>query len=379
MNRAVRLSLLLMRRSPTRAIMLVILLSVAIVVFALVAELSRVSKEGIDEAIVRDSGQRGSYTVSFDPSLRIPPQLQYEMVQQVATSLNLTVWAYWEDMPAVKSECPPYERIGEQSLRVLWKRPGVPFDLPFGKISGIDTQWCIGGQGIPAQALFAPDQKEQGVFGAKLYIRSEYQQLVELSTLGDIKRGFTVLSGHDMPMETLIKDGLIERAKPAVALVGVDPDSNLQVTRSDNKGQQTRHAADGLGVTYNVIGWGTIVLAGLAVVVIQTSHIRQRLWFYGLLQSFGATNRRLAGILLADGIAVIAVGTALALGVLRLGQNAVYEFARSAFGVHANVLSAELLPRLLVGLAVILAMSTVIPLTHALRRDPLDVLEAPRD
>lgn len=359
--------------------MLMVLVAVSIVIFALVSELSRVSQEGMDDAITRDTGLRGSYTVAFDVGLQMTQRQQYTAIMQIAGAMHLSLWGYFEELPEVQSECPPFEQVGKQQLRVLWKAPGVPFGLPYGHISGIDTEWCINGQHIPASALFLADSDERSIYGDRLYISPYYRNLILLNTLGPANTVYTVVSGNDDDITEELRQAAIAVATPAAQAVGADAEAGTMVARKDRLGQNVKDAAAGAAITYGVIGWGVIILAALALLVMQTSYVRQRMWFYGLVQSLGASNSRIAALLLIDGAAIIAAGAAVAVGLLWLGEGTIRDFAKSAFGVDAHVLSGALIPRLAIGIVLILAIATTAPLAIALRRDPLAVLEAPRD
>jgi len=376
---AVRLTWLLTRRSPFRAVMLTVLMAVAIIVFSLVSELSRVSQQGLDQAIVKDAGLRGSYQVTLDPLLETSPSQTYASVVHVADAIHMSVWGYWQDMPSVTSECPPYEKVGPQQLRILWRRPSVPFELPFGHTNGLDTQWCIDGQTIPASALYMPDASSQAVFGTRLYLRSDYANLVLLSTLAPISYGYVLVSGDAVDHSDRVREAVISAFTSAAQAAGVDPAADITVRRLDQSDQNVLAASNGVAVTYGVIGWGVLVLAGLALLVVQVSNVRQRSWFYGLARALGARGRRIGALLGLEAVLVLLAGGALAIVVLVVAAGPVNRFADAAFGVDAHVLNPVLLPKLAVGMAALLVLTTVVPLVQVLRRDPLEVLEAPRD
>lgn len=246
-------------------------------------------------------------------------------------------------------------------------------------VSGIDTEWCIEGQHVPASALFIADADERSIYDAALCISPYYRNLILLSTLGPPRTAFTVVSGNDDDITDHLKSAVIAAATSAAQAVGVNADAETLVVRKDRQGQNVKDAAAGASITYGVIGWGVLVLAALALLVMQTSHVRQRMRFYGLMQSLGASSKRIAALLLIDGAVIIVAGVAVALGVLWLGSGTIRDFAMSAFGVDAHVLLGALIPRLAVGIVLILGIATAAPLAMALRRDPLEVLEAPRD
>jgi hypothetical protein len=359
--------------------MLTVLVAVAIVVFSLVSELSRVSQQGLDEAIVKDAGLRGSYQVTLDPSLEISPSQAFATVMHVADGMQLSLWGYWQDMPSVTSECPPYEKVGPQQLRILWQRPSVPFDLPFGQTNGLDTQWCIDGQTIPASALYVPDASSQAVYGTRLYLRSDYANLVLLSTLAPVTYGYVLVSGDPVDQSERVREAVIAAFAPAAEASGIDLAADVTVRRLDQSDQNVLAASNGVAVTYGVIGWGVLVLAGLALLVVQVSNVRQRSWFYGLARALGARGRRIGALLGLEAGLVLVAGSAIAIAILLVAAGPVNRFADAAFGVDAHVLNPALLPKLAVGMATLLVVTTVVPLAQVLRRDPLEVLEAPRD
>ena len=108
----VRLVLLLAKRSPLRPLSLVILTAIATVVFVLVSDLSRVSQEGLDQAIVAENGVHGSFVVTLDSGLGLTDRAEYALVGQAARDAGVEQRGYFEDMPSTRSECPPFQAVG---------------------------------------------------------------------------------------------------------------------------------------------------------------------------------------------------------------------------------------------------------------------------
>lgn len=379
MRRIARLAFTLTRRSPFRVAMLSGLTAIAIIVFALVSELSRVSRQGLDEAIVQDSGLRGSYQVTFDSSLQIDDANAFDAVDAVAQALDLDLWGFWQDSPDIRSECPPYEQMGEQSLRFLWRAPSEPFSLPFGQVSGIDTSWCIGGQEIPESALFLPGDEDRAVFGSRLYVDPQYWDLVMLSTLGPVRRGFILTSGSDAQLASSIQSAIEVQIQPIAARDQVDASSVVTVARLDLDSANVQDASKGIAITYGLISWGVLTLAGIALLAVQVIVARQRSWFYGLARALGATRRQIAILLSVDAALVLLAASALASLVLGLSQTTVKSFAATAFGVEATVMSARTAVALVLGLTTIFITVAIASTAVVVRRDPLETLEAPRD
>lgn len=376
--RAARLVILLIRRSPFRAAMLAVIVAVCAVVFSLVSELSRVSQQGLDSAILRDRGMLGSYTVSLGDS-GVPQQDGYTVVARAAESLGMYVWGFAEVMPPVRSECPPFDEVGDVSLQVLWERPGVPRELPYGHISGVETRWCIDGQAIPDRALFLPDGDQQRIYGVDLYIHPDYRELVALSTTAPVGARYTVVSGIGEDRTAALREALVDELDAVAVRSGRSAQAEVVVGRIDQDGANVRQAAGGIALVYDVIRWGVLGLSGIALVTVQTLAARQRGWFYGLLTSLGARRRRLALVVALDTGVVAAAGLATAVAVLALADGTIASFAREAFGVEATGVDWGSLGTLAVGIALVALLAAIAPAVIIARRDPLAVLEAPRD
>jgi len=369
-----------MRRSPLRNGILIVLTSCAIVIFVLVSELSRVSQEGLDSAIVQDSGLQGSYEVALVAEVGdVAPTIAREHVMDVARELDLTVWGEWVDLPPVRSECPPYEQLGEQSLRVLWKEPGRVFPLPFGQTGDVDATWCIEGQPIPASALYLPEANDRAVFGDRLYVHPDYERLVLLSTTGPVVQGFVVVTGVMEDWTDAIRQAMSGAFSEAATRIGLPPESLFTVGRLDQDSLGIREASQGVATTYGLIGWGVLSLGGVAVISVQTLVVRQRAWFYGLTRSMGMSRRRVASMFALDTSIIILGALTLSALMLILGSGSISTFARTAFGVEARVLSSSAAIRVIAGMAVVLAVAIGAAVVTAGRRDPLESLEAPRD
>ena len=358
--------------------MLAAIVAVCAVVFSLVSELSRVSQDGLDSAILRDRGMLGSYSVSLGDA-GVPTGERYAVVASAAEAVGMRVWGYAEVLPPVRSECPPYDEVGAVSLQVLWERPGVPRELPYGQVAGVSTQWCIDGQSIPAASLFLPQGDQQRVYGTSLYIHPDYRDLVALSTTEPIGMRFTVVSGVAEDRMAVLREALVNRLRDDAARDGRSAQAEVVVGRIDQDGANVMEAAAGIALVYDVIRWGVLGLAGIALVTVQTLTARQRGWFYGLLTALGARRRTVAAVVALDTVTVSLAGLAMAVIVLALGDDTIAQFGRDAFGVDATGLDWGAIGTLAAGVASITMLAAVAPAVVIARRDPLDVLEAPRD
>lgn len=369
----------LVRRSPFRIAMLLFLTAIAVVVFLIVAELSRVSVEGLDSAIDRDNGIRGSYSVAVDATVRATLAEQNRVVAQVARDLNMDVVDFTELYPALKSECPPFEVVGEQQLRIAWIGLGEPEPLPFGSTGGIDTQWCILGQRIPATSLYVADTASAPWLAEGLYISAKYRDLLAGATVEPIRTTFTLVSQSTSDQSGPLRVALVAAMEASASRWGVDSKSTVSVVPAEHNADNVRAAADGISSVYSAIGWGVIALAGIAIVTVQSLSARQRRWFYGLQRSLGASTRLLALGFAIEALIVAVGALALAATVLFFASDSVAGFSNDAFGVDADPLQWDAMAHVIGGLVAIALGATAIPLVSASRHDPLEVLEAPRD
>ncbi|MFV0634279.1 FtsX-like permease family protein [Demequina sp.] len=371
-----RLVALLIRRSPFRAMMLAALIAVCSVVFSLVSELSRVSTEGLDAAIFQDNGYLGTYSVSL-AGVPLTIEDQFDVVDRAAESLDMSVWRYSEVLPEVESECPPFDQVGRRSLQVMWERPGVPAELDFGHIEGVNAEWCIDGQSIPKDALFAPSSDEEAIYGAQLYIDPAYANLVALSTTDPITYGFYVVSGREDDQVDALRFAVLDEVASLAEASGYAP--SVVIGRVDSAEVNVRDAADGIALVYDLIRWGVLLLAGLALMTVQMLSARQRGWFQGLLIALGAGRARVVALVALDTAIVAVAGLVLAVITLGALSDPVASFAEQSLQVQARSLSATSLVPLGFGIASVAAIAAVGPALMVVRRDPLAVLEAPRD
>lgn len=365
------------RRAPLKTITLILLFAIAIVVFALISELSRVSKQGLDEGIARDSGELGTYEVAFGSELNGDAALRDRVEKRVAMAVGGELVASWIDLPSKRSECPPYDKVGDTKLRVMWSASGEPVQLPFGETAGLETRWCLDGLEIPQSGFYLADESRRATLGERLYLRPDYADLVRLSDVSPVTHGFTLHVGRGDASPQILDEAKYLLAEQAMRL-GVEPETLVSVWRVDQDADSVRAAAEGISMTYEVMRWAVLGLAGAAIVAMQTTTASHRAWFYGLARAMGTRSRSVVTLIATESVCIIAGGALLALALLALGQGLVYDFAKSSFGVDAHVINLSLFSALVVGLAIAMALAIAVPVVTILRRDPLSVLEAPR-
>ena len=371
-----RLVLLTARRAPLRPLALVALVSVASLVFIVVSDLSRVAREGLSNALDAENGAVGSFVVHFDESLGLTLAEERMLLKAVAAELSLSQGETWEEFSPLTSECPPFERVGEVSMVVAWDAARVAANRPFGELDGVDTQWCIAGQTIPDSALYVVGE---GIDQGRLFIRPDYQEVLTLASVDPIYRSHQLTaSSRDVTVD-VIREASFGHVSATAQILGLSPVQAVMVAQANDQAELVRAAADGVGLVYDIIRWGVVVLAGIAVLTLQLIATQHRAWFYGLARSFGVSLTRVVMALLLEVTGIVLLGAVVAYVVLLLAQGSIVSFAHSTLGVQADPLNPASLVGAALGLAAITGLAAGASAFSVSRRDPLAVLEAPRD
>lgn len=371
--RAIRLCLRMLVASWPRAVALSLLVAISVVVLLTVTELSRVSREGLDEAISSDVGDIGTYQVHVTTGLGLATEDIVDRVTKEFANVSLTPLTVARTYGPVRSECPPLDALGEQPIAVVTEWSGKPVDLPYGQDLPEEVSFCLDGVSVPESAVYLPDDAHQRLYGAALYVHPYYRDLVTASGLSSDRVSMILQTGVEGQ-----EDYLTDRAAAALEVYeirsGVPMDRLVTVVRTD-RGDDLYKASAGVSAVYAAIGWGVVLLAGLALLVAQSIRVQQRLWFFGLARALGAGRRDIAALIATDVVVVVALGVGVAVGVSVAIQPLVTSFAQESFGLEASLLSNDSLAPLLGGALAMLFVATIPPVLTALRQDPLDVLE----
>jgi hypothetical protein len=374
-----RLATILTRRSPVRISMMVLLVATSLVVFVLVTDLSRVSQEGLDAAITREHGLADTYRVRIASELGWGATQASRVVDEVAASFGADVGRRYIDLPPTASECPPFDLVGELSLRVMWEPDGRAAELPYGTSDEVDTEWCIAGARIPDAAIFFATPAERMLYGEQVFLHPAYYDVVYHATYEPVTLGWLVVAPNSIDIQDELNDAFVARADDEAERSGRSAVDLVQVVRAFDDAVGIRTASDGIATVYNVIRWGVLALAGLALAGLEIVIAQQRAWLFGLAAAFGATRARIAAFLAVEIALVVGAGTALGVGFLAVAQGTIVTFARDAFQVVADPLALENLVMALLGMTTVVISVTCTAAVGVLRRDPLEVLEAARD
>ncbi len=374
LRRLFSLTARLSTKSKLKVILLSVLVAVSTTVFLAVSELSRVSSEGLDEAIARDVGQTGTYLIELNSGLGLNTGTLSRRLTEAVAPFAATSPIMIDVLPAVVPECPPFQQIGAQPVLVLRDAAGDPIRLPFGDDLPVDTELCFAGQVIPAEAIYLPDEAEQARWGSGLAVAVRYEHLVTLATTDPVTYRFTVTTGRRTDLQDAITRAVTSHLTDDARRYGVEIDDTVFVRRVDS-GESIRDASVGIRKVYAFIGWGVLLLGGLGLLIAETIVVRDRMWFFGLARAVGAHSLQIALLVVIDVLQVVVIGTLLALGATVAFQPAVDQFAHDAFQVHVRLIRPSVAPALILGELVVLLLAATYPAMLAIRQDPLDVLE----
>ncbi len=363
--------------AKTRTLLLSLLVAVGMSVLLIVTELSRVSSLGLDDAIAQDAGRTGTYTVSITTDLGLEMRDLAARVDAAVKPFAAAPPRMIEVLATVKPECPPYDALGQQPILVLRDMSARPVGLPFGTGLPSDTRLCLGGQEIPASALYLPTSAEQRTWASGLFVQAQYADVARLTSTAPPSFKFSVITERTADAQDALTTAITQALSTDAARFGTHLSDKITVVRVD-QGAGIRSASQGVTLVYQIIGWGVLLLAGLGLLVAELIVVRQRMWFFGLARAIGARSRHIATLVLVDVLLVLATGTGLALLTLTLAEPAVAEFARQAFAVDAELIHPSTIPTIILGGLGILLLAGGLPAARATRHDPVDVLEAGR-
>lgn len=383
LGRVVKLALRFNWASKARFVLLTLIAAVGMSVFLIVSELSHLSSQDLNQSISQAAGQPGTYAIDFPTSFGLTPQT---LADRVTASLKPHVPSpplMVEEVPAVALDCPPAATLGTQPVVIIRSAAGELVDPPPGEAL-TQSQVCLGGQVIPSSALYLPTQSEQFEWGLSsvpgantgVILDGAYERLALLNSTQPITYRFVTVTNQQTDQTTEIQQAIDANLKTTMAAYGVDPaQSSPTVSRLDSA-QTIRRAAAGVNLVYSIIAWGVLILGGLGLLVAEMIVVRDRMWFFGLARAVGGRSSHIAGLILADVLLVLSVGTALALAIALALQPLASSFAQSAFQVSGvNFLQLTTVPQLIVGELLVLILAGVYPALKATRQDPLDVLE----
>lgn len=373
LGRIFRLAVRFSWASKAKFLLLALLVAVGMTVFLVVTELSRVSAEGLEDAIEEDAGATGSYNLSLRSDFGLGPEELARQIAEAVAPYAARPPVLIEALPPIRPECPPLENLGIQFLLILRDGSGSSVNVPFGQDLPFETQLCFDGQVIPYDAIYLPTRSEQNQWGLGVVIDPAYRELAALSTTDQIAYSALIVTGRQVDMMIELTESLESHFREDALRYGVESVTTFH-SRLDG-GSNIRTASEGVGIVYGIIRWGVLILGGLGLLVAEMIVVRNRTWFFGLARAVGARGRHIAALIVLDVLLVLLAGTLLAVALTAATQPTADAFAWDAFGINVRLLHPSAIPQLLLGILLVLILASVYPALTATRQDPLDVLE----
>ncbi|ROS22962.1 FtsX-like permease family protein [Cellulomonas sp. PhB150] len=362
------------RAAPLKFFLLSVLVAVGMTVLLIVTELSRISTSGLDDAVEKDIGVTGSYTVDIDDDLGLSSAALTSRVEAALAPfvdrhvVSITV------LPAQTSDCPPLESLGALPFLVL---QGGDVHPPYGAGLPDGTRLCLGGLQVPLTAVYLPTRTEQQAWGSGLVLDPEYTQAVASSTAEPIVHHYWAVTGSTVDVRDEMQASVLDALDEAAQRFGLPSAASVVSVVHNEQGDSIRSASDGIRIVYGVIGWGVLVLGALGLLVAELVVIRGRTWFFGLARAVGARRLHILALITADVLFVLLAGTLLAVATAALVQPAADDLAWKSFQLHVHLLGARAFGALIGGAVLVLGIAVSYPAVYAMRADPVRVLEPP--
>lgn len=375
--------------SKVRFALLTLIAAVAMAVFMIVEELSHLSTEDLNQAIVEDAGRTGTYAIEFSSALGSTSTQLTRQVNDVVAPFADQPLVMIETMPDMPRDCPPATLFGTGPVYIVRGSVGEAIDPSVGVPIRPGAEVCLGGQAIPATQVRQPTRSEladwlgvQAVAGGSdgpggpIIVDPAYERFLQLNDASPTLYRFLLVTGRPGYLANQIKEALSERFADLVRSYGMSEAAVFDVSRVDTSDAGIKAAAAGVRLVYGVIGWGILALGALGLLVAEIIVVRDRSWFFGLARALGGRGSHIAALIFVDVLLVLISGTILAGVIIVALQPIAASFAESTFQVHdVSFLRPELIPQLILGEFLVLIAAGAWPALKAVRQDPLDVLE----
>ncbi|WP_203336267.1 FtsX-like permease family protein [Nocardioides limicola] len=350
------------------------LVALALTVYLVVSQLSRIAASGLDDAIDADSGVMGSYSIDTRTTFGLPQEVFLQRALASLSGLSQKPIPYVIGYEGIRPECPPYDQLGTTTVRFVFNSDGTAYPLPFGEALPVKTKVCLAGSAVPGRAVYGPRETARNRWGDGLAIAPEYQSLAALMSAEPRTYRFIVTTGERNSTPELRTALSTAFAEDGVRFGAPNVSNDFLITRLDTS-DQIRAASQGVKTIFAVIGWGVLGLGALGLLVSQLIVVRDRMWLFGLAMALGARRTHIAFLVWAEVALTVALGLLGAVGIAYLTQPLANAIAQSAFGTNAGLLSTGALPGLGLGCMATLMIASAWPAYRASSQDPLDVLE----
>lgn len=372
--RILRLALAINWRSKLKFALLTTLIAVGVLVFLGVSELSRASTSDLTSAIEKDLGRAGTYRVTIASDLGVPRREIAARARAAGATVTATPVEVVQTLPPLQPACPPDRQSDMVTAAVLYDDSGEPrpFDSAASGLRNDDI--CLAGLVVPATAVRTATPSEETRYGARLIMDAAYARAAMLDSTSPAAYAVLLTTGNSADQTIDVQQAFDAQFGTVAVLAGASADNVAVVDRVDS-GTQVRQAASGVSLVYNLIGWGVLLISGLGILVAELIVLRDRTWYFGLTRAVGARKADVAWMVFADIVLILLAGFLTAILAAVLTGPAVTSLGQAAFGIQMDILRPSVLPGLLAGSLLMLAMGGAYPAWRATRLDPLDVLE----
>lgn len=375
--RTFALALKLALASWQRVALLASLVALSLLLLLVVAELSRLSSNDLDDAIAADVGHEGTFTVEvFDTEDLDLTQLTTTLVG-LARELGDPAPRIVTTYPPIAFDCPPLEGMGSGSVVFAKDTGGHAWPLPYGsgfnQVSGAKAALCFAGWKIPLAGVYLPSSDEQALGSSGIFVRPEYEPLVRAATTGRILLNMSVVAGRAATAGS-VRTAALDELRDLHLEAGLDVDSNVGVVRTDQS-DELGPASEGIRFVYQFIGWGVVLLAAAGILTVQLVIVRGRMWLFGLARALGGRRSHIVILVLSESVVSVVLGGAFAVAASVFASPGVSALSQRYFGTPAQLWGNGSGQTFALAVVAMLVLAAVPPVRRALTAAPLDTLE----
>lgn len=368
------LALKLARAGRVRLVLSVVLVALAMTVFLVVTQLAQVGSRGLDDAIDAESGARGTYSIETQSTFGLERRDFLDRVIRSLQEVSVSPLTYVVGYPDIQPECPPYNVLGSGMVHFVYRADGAPYPLQFGGVLPAETEVCLAGAAVPADAIFVASPADKNRWGDGLTLAAAYESSAALMTSEPLAYRFVVTTGQADSIPA-IRAALDDELSVDATRFGTALDETTVTVGRLDRGEQVRAASDGIKTIFGVLGWGVLLLGALGLLVSQLIVVRDRMWLFGLSVALGARRTHIAILVCVEVLATVVLGVIAAVLLAWAAGPLANRVAQRTFDMDASLVNAGVLPRLVFGALVVLVLASAWPAYKATTQDPLDVLE----
>ena len=160
MRRVAILALRFAIASKARFILLTLMVAIAMTIFLVVSELSRLSALDLNRSIAQEAGETGTYAIDTSVTFGLaPPELASRVRRAISPYLSGPLMVV-EILARRELGCPPSSGLGSQPILIVRDGAGTLQTLTGERVPS-DTMVCLDGQAIPRAAIRIPSPAQR--------------------------------------------------------------------------------------------------------------------------------------------------------------------------------------------------------------------------